>query len=122
VASIVGAVLLGLIAYNARYGAVSPRIRNPGDTGRPHRLSDPLFGYSHWIVTIEIFSYLALVSIVALIVVAPLSRPSLPIDDDRGQHPRMARRPDELGDVRRVQPRLVALARGLAHRLAVSDH
>jgi hypothetical protein len=62
-------VLLGLIINNARYGAVSPRIRNPNDSGGPHPLSDPLFGYGHWIVTIEIFSYVALVSIVALIVV-----------------------------------------------------
>jgi Spirocyclase AveC-like len=65
----VGVVLLGLIIHNARYGAVSPRIRNPNDTGAPHPLSDPLFGYGHWIVTIEIFSYLALVSIIALIAV-----------------------------------------------------
>jgi acetyl esterase len=28
-ATIVGFVLLGLIVHNARYGAVSPRIRNP---------------------------------------------------------------------------------------------
>ena len=65
----VGVVLLGLIIHNARNGAVSPRIRNPNDTGGPHPLSDPLFGYGHWIVTIEIFSYLALVSIIALIAV-----------------------------------------------------
>jgi hypothetical protein len=65
----VALVILGLIINNARYGAVSPRIRNPNDSGGPHPLSDPLFGYGHWIVTIEIFSYVALVSIVALIVV-----------------------------------------------------
>jgi len=65
----VGVVLLGLIIHNARYGAVSPRIRNPNDTGGPHPLSDPLFDYGHWIVTIEIFSYLALVCIIALIAV-----------------------------------------------------
>ena len=40
----VGVVLLGVIIHNARYGAVSPRIRNPNDTGGPHPLSDPLFG------------------------------------------------------------------------------
>jgi hypothetical protein len=68
-AIVVALVLLGLIIRNARYGAVSPRIRNPNDSGGPHPLSDPLFGYGHWIVTIEIFSYLALVTIVALIVV-----------------------------------------------------
>jgi acetyl esterase len=39
-----GLVLLGLVVRNARYGAVSPRIRNPNDTGGPHPLSNPLFG------------------------------------------------------------------------------
>src|SRR5271163_3516290 len=74
----VALVLLGLIIHNARYGAVSPRIRNPNDAGRPHPLSDPLFGYGHWIVTIEIFSYVALVSIVALIVVLWRRHPKHP--------------------------------------------
>ncbi|MGO9383579.1 MAG: spirocyclase AveC family protein [Mycobacterium sp.] len=74
----VGSALLGLIIHNARYGAVSPRIRNPNDTGGPHPLSDPLFGYGHWIVTIEIFSYLALVSIVALVVVLWRRHPEHP--------------------------------------------
>ncbi len=69
VAAVVGALFLGLIIDHARYGAVSPRIRNPKDVGGRQPLSDPLFGYGHWIVTIEIFSYLALVSIVVLIVV-----------------------------------------------------
>jgi hypothetical protein len=69
VAIAVALVLVGLIIHNARYGAVSPRIRNPNDSGVPHPLSNPLFGYGHWIVTIEIFSYVALVSIIALIVV-----------------------------------------------------
>lgn len=63
------AVILALIIHNARYGAVSPRIRNPNDTGGPHPLSGPLFGYDHWIVSIEIFSYAALVSIVALVAI-----------------------------------------------------
>jgi hypothetical protein len=63
------AVILALIIHNARYGAVSPRIRNPNDTGGPHPLSDPLFGYGHWIVTVEIFSYAALVSIFALVAI-----------------------------------------------------
>ena len=42
----IGLVIVGLIVHNARYGPVSPRISNPDDTGRPHPLSDPLFGYS----------------------------------------------------------------------------
>jgi hypothetical protein len=68
-ATIVGFVLLALIVHNASYGAVSPRIRNPNATGSPYPLSDPLFGYQHWIVTVEIFSYLALIGIIALVVV-----------------------------------------------------
>ena len=74
----VGLLLIGLIIHNARYGAVSPRIRNPNDTGAPHPLSNPLFGYGHWIVTIEIFSYLALVGIIALIVVGWRHHPKHP--------------------------------------------
>jgi Spirocyclase AveC-like len=74
----VASVLQGLIINNARYGAVSPRIRNPNDSGGPHPLSDPLFGYGHWIVTIEIFSYVALVSIVTLIVVLLRRHPRHP--------------------------------------------
>jgi Spirocyclase AveC-like len=62
-------VVLGLIVHNARYGAVSPRIRNPNDAGSPHRLLHPLFGFEHWIVLVEIFSYVALVSIFTLVVV-----------------------------------------------------
>jgi len=68
-AAVVGFVLFGLIVHNARYGAVSPRIRNPSATGGPNLLSDPLFGYQHWIVTVEIFSYLALLGIIGLVVV-----------------------------------------------------
>jgi Spirocyclase AveC-like len=68
-ATIVGFVLLGLIVRTARYGAVSPRIRNPNATGGPYPLSEPLFGYQHWIVTVEIFSYLALIGIIGLVVV-----------------------------------------------------
>jgi hypothetical protein len=40
---IAGLAVLGLIVHNARYGAVSPRIRNPHGTGGPHPLTDPLF-------------------------------------------------------------------------------
>ncbi|OBK17630.1 spirocyclase AveC family protein [Mycobacterium asiaticum] len=62
-------VAVVLIFHNARYGAVSPRIRNPNDTGGPHRLADPLFGFEHWMAVVEIFSYVALVSILTLVVV-----------------------------------------------------
>lgn len=77
-ATLVGAVLLGLVVHNARYGAVSARIRNPDDTAVRQPLSDPLFGYQHWIVTVEIFSYLALIGIVVLVVVLWRRHPKHP--------------------------------------------
>ena len=40
--------LIGLIAYHARMGAVSPRIANPGVTGVP-RPVEFLFGWPHWL-------------------------------------------------------------------------
>ncbi len=70
--------ILGLIVHHARYGAVSARIRNPNDSGVRHQLTDPLFGYRHWIVTVEIFSYLALISIVVLVVVQWRRHPKHP--------------------------------------------
>ncbi len=75
---VTGLVVLGLIVHNARYGAVSPRIRNPHDRGGLHRLSDPLFGFEHWIVLVEIFSYLALATIFTLIVVLWRRHPNHP--------------------------------------------
>lgn len=95
VACAVGVVLLGLIVYNARYGAVSPRIRYPNDTGAPHLLSDPLFGYGHWIVSVEIFSYLALVSIIAFVNLAFMTygvggRPATATPTTRKGHHRRA--------------------------------
>jgi hypothetical protein len=74
---VVGLVGLGLIVHNARYGAVSPRITNPEAAG-PHPLTDPLFGFEHWIVVVEIFSYLALVSIFTLVVVLWRRNPKHP--------------------------------------------
>jgi hypothetical protein len=41
-------VILGLIAYHARMGAVSPRIANPEVTGVP-RPVEFLFGWPHWL-------------------------------------------------------------------------
>jgi Spirocyclase AveC-like len=61
-------VMLGLIVHNARYGALSPRIRNPNDAGSPHHLSDPLFGFDHWVDLVEVCSYLALVVLFVLVV------------------------------------------------------
>jgi hypothetical protein len=78
VGTVAALVVLGLVVHHARYGAVSPRVRNPNDTGARHRLTDPLFGYDHWIVAIEIFSYLALISIFVLVVVLWRRHPKHP--------------------------------------------
>ena len=43
------AAVIGVIAYNARMGAVSPRIANPEVTGVP-RPVEFLFGWPHWLV------------------------------------------------------------------------
>ncbi len=69
VASLVVLVLLGLIVHNARYGAVSPRIRNPNAVGL-HPIPGALFGFQHWIVLVEIFSYLTLLTVFGLVHVA----------------------------------------------------
>jgi Spirocyclase AveC-like len=61
-------VVLGLIIVNARYGAVSPRIRNPNAEG-PYPIPGALFGFQHWIVLVEIFSYLTLLTVFGLVVV-----------------------------------------------------
>ena len=46
--------------------------------GYRHAFSDPPFGNQHWIVTVEVFSYLALIGIVALIVIQWRRHPKHP--------------------------------------------
>src|ERR1700710_1575520 len=65
----VALVLLGLIAANARMGAVSPRIKNPNVTGAP-RPVEPLFGFEHWLALFQIFTIFTMLAIIAAYVVA----------------------------------------------------
>jgi hypothetical protein len=60
---LVGLTLLGLVAYNARMGAVSPRIANPEVTGVP-RPVEFLFGWPHWLA---LHQYGTIVMMLALV-------------------------------------------------------
>src|ERR1700731_3272729 len=71
-------VLLALIAANARMGAVSPRIRNPGVTGAP-RPVEPLFGYQHWLGLFQIFTIITMLIIIAVYVVVWRRHPKHPV-------------------------------------------
>jgi hypothetical protein len=66
----VGLVLLFLIAYNARVGAVSPRIRNPEvPAGPAPRPIEPLLGYDHWVALLQIFTIVSCVSLILWLVI-----------------------------------------------------
>jgi hypothetical protein len=74
----VAVVLLALIAYNARMGAVSPRIRNPEVSGAP-RPVEPLFGYDHWLSLFQIFTIFAMLILIAVYIVAWRRNPASPV-------------------------------------------
>ena len=67
-----------VVAHNARYGAVAPRIRNPNVTGAPRPVR-PLFGWTHWITFLQISTVVSLVLIVVVFVVLWRLRPKHPI-------------------------------------------
>jgi hypothetical protein len=71
-------VLLGLIAYHARRGAVSPRIRNPEVTGAP-RPVDFLFGFTHWIDLWQIFTIFTVPALIIACIIAWRRNPGSPI-------------------------------------------
>ena len=76
---IVSAVaLLVVIAYYARTGAVSDRIRNPDVVGTPRPVK-PLFGYAHWLGLLQIFTIVTMVIIISVFVVAWRRHPRHPI-------------------------------------------
>lgn len=75
---IVAITLLGLIAYNARIGAVSPRIRNPEVQGAP-RPVEPLFGYDHWVAVLQIFTIISVLTIVIAFTIAWRRHPKHPV-------------------------------------------
>ena len=76
---IVSAVaVLVVIAYYARTGAVSDRIRNPDVVGTPRPVK-PLFGYAHWLGLLQIFTIVTMVIIISVFVVAWRRHPRHPI-------------------------------------------
>lgn len=75
--SLVCLTLLGLIAYNARTGAVSPRIANPDVTGVP-RPVEFLFGFDHWIALSQYFAVATVIIIFIACVVAWRRSPGHP--------------------------------------------
>ena len=116
--------ILGLIAYHARMGAVSPRIANPDVTGAP-RPVEFLFGWAsdRWLAASRVgngrHDGRARRRVRAR--VASAARPPVRADGDRLDGDRLAGPDHELGAVRRVQPAALALARGLALGEAVAD-
>lgn len=70
--------VIALVAYHARRGAVSDRIRNPEVEGAP-RPVDPLFGFDHWVTVLQIFTIFAVVAITVVLVIAWRRNPRSPL-------------------------------------------
>src|SRR5262245_1816113 len=70
-------IVLGVIAYNARMGAVSPRIANPEVTGVP-RPVEFLFGWPHWLVLHQVGTVVMMLTLIALFVWAWRRHPAHP--------------------------------------------
>jgi len=71
-------VAIIVIAHNARYGAVAPRIANPAVHGAPINVR-PLLGWTHWVAILQVFALISIVLIVALFVVAWRRYPKHPV-------------------------------------------
>jgi cbb3-type cytochrome oxidase subunit 3 len=69
--------VLGVIAYNARTGAVSPRIANPNVTGIP-RPVEFLFGWPHWLVLHQVGTVVMMLTLIAVCVWAWRRHPAHP--------------------------------------------
>ncbi|MBV9319780.1 MAG: spirocyclase AveC family protein [Mycobacterium sp.] len=74
----VAVAVIAVIAYYARTGAVSDRIRNPDVVGTPRPVK-PLFGYAHWLGLLQIFTIVTMVIIISVYVVAWRRYPRHPI-------------------------------------------
>jgi hypothetical protein len=74
---LVGLTLLGLVAYNARVGAVSPRIANPEVTGVPRPVGF-LFGWRHWLVLHQVGTVVMMLFLVRACVRKWLREPGHP--------------------------------------------
>jgi hypothetical protein len=61
----IAAVALVVIAYNARMGAVSPRITNPEVTGVP-RPVEFLLGWPHWLVLHQVGTVVMMLALIAV--------------------------------------------------------
>ena len=71
------AAALAVIAYNARTGAVSPRIANPEVAGVP-RPVEFLFGWPHWLVLHQVGTVVMMLALVGLYVWAWRRHPAHP--------------------------------------------
>ena len=58
-------IVLAVIAYNARMGAVSPRIANPEVTGVPRPVGF-LFGWPHWLVLHQVGTVVMMLALIGL--------------------------------------------------------
>jgi hypothetical protein len=63
----IATIVLGVIAYKARMGAVSPRIANPEVTGVP-RPVEFLFGWTHWLVLHQVGTVVMMLTLIAVYV------------------------------------------------------
>ena len=70
--------LIVLVAHNARYGAVATRIKNPAVHGYPIPVS-PLFGWTHWVALLQVFTVIQMVLLVVLFVVLWRRYPKHPV-------------------------------------------
>ena len=73
----VAIAVLGVIAYNARMGAVSPRIANPEVTGVP-RPVEFLFGWTGWLVLHQVGTIIMMLILIAMFVWAWRRHPAHP--------------------------------------------
>ncbi|HZU47775.1 MAG TPA: spirocyclase AveC family protein [Mycobacterium sp.] len=76
---IVAVAVIAVIAYYARTGAVSDRIRNPDVTGAPRPVR-PLFVYAHWLGFLQhVFTVGTMLAIIVVFVVAWRRHPRHPV-------------------------------------------
>jgi hypothetical protein len=76
---VVAVAVITVIAYYARTGAVSDRIRNPNVTGAPRPVR-PLFGYTHWLGFLQhVFTIGTMLAVIVAFVVAWRRHPRHPV-------------------------------------------
>src|SRR5262245_36895379 len=74
---VLAAATMAAIAYNARMGAVSPRIANPDVTGVP-RPVEFLFGWPHWLLLHQVGTIVMMLLLAGIWVWAWRRRPAHP--------------------------------------------